>query len=142
MITYLKMKRNEWTVKAYFYAMILKFIDEQKDIIASLENLSSILKDSPTSNESNFNQIQKGIENNTDALQELRNALTAYQTTLKATGNAEDSGLNKIKKIILAMDTLESITIKFKNVGRGKMFPLIHCYCFENADYNMCSLGY
>ncbi len=91
---------------------------------------------------SNFNQIQKGIENNTDALQELRNALTAYQTVLKDTSNAEESGLDKIKKIILAMDTLESITSKFKNVGRGKMFPLIHCYCFENTDHNICSLGY
>ena len=52
MITYLKMKRNEWKVKAYFYAMILKFIDEQKDIFATLENLSGVLKDSPTPNES------------------------------------------------------------------------------------------
>ena len=56
MITYLKMKRNEWKVKAYFYAMILKFIDEQKDILATLENLSGVLKDSPTSNESKTEQ--------------------------------------------------------------------------------------
>ncbi len=56
MITYLKMKRNEWKVKAYFYARILKFIDEQKDIFATLENLSGILKESPTSNESKTEQ--------------------------------------------------------------------------------------
>ena len=59
MITYLKMKRNEWKVKAYFYAMILKFVDEQKDIFASLENLSGVLKESPTSNES---QTEKSSE--------------------------------------------------------------------------------
>ena len=56
MITYLKMKRNEWKVKAYFYATILKFMDEQKDIFAALENLSGVLKDSPTSNESKTEQ--------------------------------------------------------------------------------------
>ena len=112
-----------------------------KKITEEMLNANEISKDTKVI-VSNFNQIQKGIENNTDALQELRNALTAYQTALKDTGNAEESGLDKIKKIILVMDTLESITSKFKNVGRGKMFPLIHCYCFENADHNMCSLGY
>ena len=112
-----------------------------KKITEEMLNANEISKDTKVI-VSNFNQIQKGIENNTDALQELRNALTAYQTTLKDTGNAEESALDKIKKIILVMDTLESITSKFKNVGRGKMFPLIHCYCFENADHNMCSLGY
>ena len=56
MITYLKMKRNEWKVKAYFYAMILKFMNEQKDIFAALENLSGVLKESPTSNESKTEQ--------------------------------------------------------------------------------------
>ena len=59
MITYLKMKRNEWKVKAYFYAMILKFVDEQKDIFAALENLSGVLKDTPASNES---QTEKSSE--------------------------------------------------------------------------------
>ena len=29
----------------------------------------------------------------------------------------------------------------WKNVGSPKMYGLNH-YCFENADYNMCSLGY
>ena len=56
MITYFKMKRNEWKVKAYFYAMILKFMNEQKDIFATLENLSGVLKESPTSNESKTEQ--------------------------------------------------------------------------------------
>ena len=56
MITYLKMKRNEWKVKAYFYVMILKFIDQQKDIFAALENLSGVLKDSPSSNETKTQQ--------------------------------------------------------------------------------------
>lgn len=56
MITYLKMKRNEWKVKAHFYAMILKFIDEQKDLFATLENLLDLLNDSPTSNETKTEQ--------------------------------------------------------------------------------------
>lgn len=56
MITYLKMKRNEWKVKAYFYTMVLKLIDEQKDIFATLENLSGVLNDSPSSNESKTEQ--------------------------------------------------------------------------------------
>ena len=112
-----------------------------KKITEEMLNANEISKDTKVI-VSNFNQIQKGIESNTNALKELRDALTAYQTALKDTGNAEESGLDKIKKIILAMDTLESITSKFKNVGRGKMFPLIHCYCFENADHNMYSLGY
>ena len=112
-----------------------------KKITEETLNVNEISKDTKII-VSNFNQIQKGIENNTDALQDLRNALTAYQASLKDTGNAEASGLDKIKKIILAMDTLESITSRFKNVGRGKMFPLVHCYCVENADHNMCSLGY
>ena len=112
-----------------------------KNITEEMLNANEVSRDTKII-VSNFNQIQKGIESNTNALQELRNALTAYQTALQDTGNAEESGLDNIKKIILAMDTLESITSRFKNVGRGKMFPLIHCYCFENADYNMCSLGY
>ena len=90
-----------------------------KKITEEVLNANEISKDTKII-VSNFNQIQKGIESNTNALQELRNALTAYQASLKDTGNAEDSGLDKIKKIILAMDTLQSITSRFKNVGRGK----------------------
>ena len=45
MIAYLKMKRNEWKVKAYLYGMIANVIDNQKDIIAVLEKLYVALKD-------------------------------------------------------------------------------------------------
>lgn len=45
MITYLKMKRNEWKVKAYLYGMIANVIDNQRDIIAVLEKLYVALKD-------------------------------------------------------------------------------------------------
>ena len=81
------------------------------------------------------------IKKNTEAIEELNKALVSYQETLKKSGNAEIPGLDKLKQIILVMDTLKSITTDFKNVGRGKMFPLSH-YCFENADNSMCSLGY
>lgn len=91
---------------------------------------------------SNFNKIQKGIESNTNALQELQKVLVAYQESLNGSDSKEIPGLDQVKKIILVMDTLQTITSKFQNVGRGKMFPLNHCHCFENADNNMCSLGY
>ena len=91
---------------------------------------------------SNFNKIQKGIESNTNALQELQKALTAYQESLKSSDSKEIPGLDQIQKIILVMNTIETITERFQNVGRGKMFPLNLCHCFENADNNMCSLGY
>ena len=91
---------------------------------------------------SNFNRIQKGIESNTSALQKLQKTLIAYQKTLNNSDNIQISGLDKLKNIISITDTIENIANKFKNVGRGKMFPLIHCYCFENADINMCSLEY
>ena len=112
-----------------------------KKITEEMLNANEISKDTKII-VSNFNQIQKGIKNNTDALQELRNALTAYQTALKDTGNAEESGLDKIKKIMDKIDTVKDVVERFKNVGRGKTFPLSHCYCFENTDHNMCSLGY
>lgn len=69
----------------------------------------------------------KEIERNTNAIRELQKALEAYQATLNQTSNSDSSILDNIKKIILAMDTLQAITSKFKNVGRGKMFPLTQC---------------
>ena len=82
------------------------------------------------------------IENNTKALQELKKALDAYQESLNNSSTSQTSWLDQIKKIIVVMDTFKTITTKFQNVGRDKMSSLIHCYCFENADNNMCSLGY
>ena len=45
MITYFKMKRNEWKVKAQLYGLLAYVIDNQKDIIISLEKLFVALKD-------------------------------------------------------------------------------------------------
>lgn len=47
MINYFKMKRNEWKVKAQFYGMVAHLIDNQKDIIAMIQKLYTILKDVP-----------------------------------------------------------------------------------------------
>ena len=49
MITYFKMKRNEWKVKAQFYGMLAHVIDNRKDIIAVVEKLYTALKDEPSS---------------------------------------------------------------------------------------------
>ena len=51
MITYFKMKRNEWKVKAQFYKMLAYVIDNQKDIITSLEKLFAALKDDQQANQ-------------------------------------------------------------------------------------------
>lgn len=47
MITYFKMKQNEWKVKAKFYGMIVQLMDNQKDIITIIRNLYLKLKDVP-----------------------------------------------------------------------------------------------
>lgn len=45
MLTYLKMKKNEWKVKAMFYGMIIGVVDNQRDIIELAKNLYAALKD-------------------------------------------------------------------------------------------------
>ena len=47
MIKYIKMKRNEWKVKAMFYGTIASIMDEQKDIIGFVQRLYLVLKDVP-----------------------------------------------------------------------------------------------
>lgn len=47
MITYFKMKKNEWKVKAQFYGFISKIMDNQKNIISLIQNLFVSLKDVP-----------------------------------------------------------------------------------------------
>lgn len=44
---YLRMKRNEWKVKAYFYELVAEMWDNQKDIIGFIRNLYIALKDTP-----------------------------------------------------------------------------------------------
>lgn len=47
MITYFRMKRNEWKVKAQFYGLIGRLMDEQKEILSLLQNLYASLKNIP-----------------------------------------------------------------------------------------------
>lgn len=47
MITYLKMKHNEWKVKAMFYGAIIAAIDNQKDVLELLKKMYIALKDVP-----------------------------------------------------------------------------------------------
>ena len=51
MITYFKMKRNEWKVKAMFYGTIIQIMDNQdeiKDMLDLVKRLYGELKDVPT----------------------------------------------------------------------------------------------
>lgn len=47
MITYFKMKRNEWKVRSQFYGAIAALIDNRKDIISFSQRLYQELKDVP-----------------------------------------------------------------------------------------------
>ena len=50
MFTYLKMKKNEWTVKKMFYGAIVQLMDNQdeiKDMINLVKKLYEELKDIP-----------------------------------------------------------------------------------------------
>ncbi len=47
MITYLKMKRNEWKIKAMVYGTIASIIDNQKEILMLLQKIYLSLKDVP-----------------------------------------------------------------------------------------------
>ena len=51
MITYLRMKRNEWKVKTMFYGTIAQIMDNQdeiKDMLDLVKRLYEELKDVPT----------------------------------------------------------------------------------------------
>lgn len=47
MITYFKMKKNEWKVKGQLYGFIAALMDNQKDIAALMQRLYAALKDVP-----------------------------------------------------------------------------------------------
>lgn len=47
MITYFRMKKNEWKVKALFYGLIVNVMNEQTDIIEFIQKLYTSLKDVP-----------------------------------------------------------------------------------------------
>lgn len=42
---YIRMKKNEWKVKAQFYGVISFFLDSQKDIVAFVRKMYDALKD-------------------------------------------------------------------------------------------------
>lgn len=58
MFTYLKMKKNEWRVKAMFYGTIAALIDNQKELLSMLQKLYVALKDVPAED------LQKEFINN------------------------------------------------------------------------------
>lgn len=101
-------------------------MNDIKNSSAEMPNMKQIKKDANVI-ATGLNKIQQGIESNTKALQELNNAYTVYQKTLNNSHNIQLPVLDEVKNLISAMDTVEKITSKFKNVGRGKMFPLIYC---------------
>lgn len=47
MLTYLKMKRNEWKIKAAVYGTIAALIDNQKELLSMLQKMYAALKDVP-----------------------------------------------------------------------------------------------
>lgn len=47
MITYFKMKKNEWKVKSMVYGAIAALIDNQKEELALLQKMYIALKDVP-----------------------------------------------------------------------------------------------
>jgi len=47
MFTYLKMKRNEWKVKAILYGAIDALINNQKELLVLLREMYTALKDVP-----------------------------------------------------------------------------------------------
>lgn len=47
MFTYLKMKKNEWKVKAFLYGAFAALLDNQKDMLELLQKMYIALKDVP-----------------------------------------------------------------------------------------------
>lgn len=47
MINYIRMKINEWKVKAAFYGIIASVIDNQKELLELLQKMYVALKDVP-----------------------------------------------------------------------------------------------
>ena len=47
MSTYLKMKKNEWKVKAFLYGSVAALLDNQKDVLEWIQKLYIALKDVP-----------------------------------------------------------------------------------------------
>lgn len=47
MFTYLKMKKNEWKVKAFLYGTVAALLDNQKDVLELLQKMYIALKDVP-----------------------------------------------------------------------------------------------
>lgn len=47
MINFIRMKRNEWKIKAVFYGTIAALIDNQKEVLEFIQKMYIALKDVP-----------------------------------------------------------------------------------------------
>lgn len=47
MITYFRMKKNEWKIKSILYSSIVAFMNNQKEILELIHKLYTVLKDVP-----------------------------------------------------------------------------------------------
>lgn len=47
MINFIRMKRNEWKIKAMFYSTIATLIDNQKEVLEFIQKMYIALKDVP-----------------------------------------------------------------------------------------------
>ena len=47
MLSYIKMKRNQWKVRAALYAAAATVIDDRREILALLQRMYTALKDVP-----------------------------------------------------------------------------------------------
>lgn len=47
MINFIRMKRNEWKIKAMFYGVIISLLNNQNEVFALLQKMYVALKDVP-----------------------------------------------------------------------------------------------
>lgn len=47
MINFIRMKKNEWKIKAMFYSAIATLIENQKELLELIQKMYSALKDVP-----------------------------------------------------------------------------------------------
>ncbi len=50
MITYIKMKRNEWKLKCMFYGALIKTVESRKDTADIIRKLYKLIKETPNDN--------------------------------------------------------------------------------------------
>lgn len=47
MLTYLRMKKNQWKTKAFLYGITARILDEHQDMITLVSDIYTALKDIP-----------------------------------------------------------------------------------------------